>query len=122
MTIHRRVGRKMTHVTRASTYTQVAVGQNQWYQFGVGAPPILVDFSWDWDVHWGYDLDFDPWPSGGHLATTIIPVGGLGRFCTAQVAMKVQREAEGMGIMGTGVTRRGPMAYLQGANWKTHPA
>ena len=23
--------------------------------FGVGAPPILVYFSGDWDVHWGYD-------------------------------------------------------------------
>ena len=34
----------------------------QWYHFGVGAPPILVYFSGDWDVHWGYDLDFDPWP------------------------------------------------------------
>ena len=30
--------------------------------FGVRAPPILVYFSGDWDVHWGYDLDFDPWP------------------------------------------------------------
>ena len=30
--------------------------------FGVGAPPILVFFSGDWDVHWGYDLAFDPWP------------------------------------------------------------
>ena len=19
-------------------------------------------FSGDWDVHWGYDLDFEPWP------------------------------------------------------------
>ena len=28
----------------------------------VGEPPILVGFSGDWDVHWGYDLDFDPWP------------------------------------------------------------
>ena len=27
-----------------------------------GAPPILVYLSGDWDVHWGYDLDFDPWP------------------------------------------------------------
>ena len=25
--------------------------------------PILVYFSGDWDV-WGYDLDFDTWPSG----------------------------------------------------------
>ena len=22
----------------------------------------LVYFCGDWDVHWGYDLDFDPWP------------------------------------------------------------
>ena len=21
-------------------------------------------FSGDWDVHWGYDLDCDPWPGG----------------------------------------------------------
>ena len=32
----------------------VGVGQHQWYHFGVGAPPILVYFSGDWDVHWGY--------------------------------------------------------------------
>ena len=29
---------------------EVAVGQHQWYFFGVGAPPILVYFSRDWDV------------------------------------------------------------------------
>ena len=34
----------------------MAVGQNQWHHFGVGAPPILVYFSGDWDVHWGYGL------------------------------------------------------------------
>ena len=33
-------------------------------QNGVGAPPILVHFSGDFDVHRGYDLDFDPWPNG----------------------------------------------------------
>ena len=32
------------------------MGQNQWYHFGVGAPPILVYFSGDWDVHWGYGI------------------------------------------------------------------
>ena len=32
----------------------MAVGQHQWYHFGVGAPPILVYFSGDWDVDWGY--------------------------------------------------------------------
>ena len=31
----------------------MAVGQNQWYHFGGSAPPILVYFSGDWDVHWG---------------------------------------------------------------------
>ena len=39
----------------------MAVGQNQWYHFGVRAPPVLVYFSGDWDVHWGV-RDFDPWP------------------------------------------------------------
>ena len=39
-----------------SREAQMAVGQNQWYHFGVGALPILVYFSWDWDVHWGYGL------------------------------------------------------------------
>ena len=24
-------------------------------------------FCVDWDVHWGYDLDFDPWPNGAGL-------------------------------------------------------
>ena len=36
--------------------SQVAVGQKQWYHFGIGAPPILVYISGDWDVHWGYGL------------------------------------------------------------------
>ena len=26
------------------------------------APPILVYLRGDWDVHWEYDLAFDPWP------------------------------------------------------------
>ena len=25
--------------------------------------PFWVYFSGDWDVHWGYDLDFDPRPA-----------------------------------------------------------
>ena len=34
----------------------MAVGRNQWYHFIVGAPPSLVYFSGDWDVHWGYGI------------------------------------------------------------------
>ena len=41
----------------------VAVGQNQWYHFWVGAQPMLV-YSGDWDVHWGYDLAFESCPCG----------------------------------------------------------
>ena len=29
------------------------MAHNQWYHFGIGAPPILAYFSGDWDVHWG---------------------------------------------------------------------
>ena len=39
--------------------TDMAVGQHQWYHFGVGAPPNLVVFSGDWDVHLGV-RGFDP--------------------------------------------------------------
>ena len=31
----------------------LALDQNQWYHFGVGAPPIVVYFRGDWNVHWG---------------------------------------------------------------------
>ena len=34
----------------------MALGQNQWYHVGIGAPPILIYFSGDWDVHWGYGV------------------------------------------------------------------
>ena len=36
--------------------SNVAVAQIQWYHFGEGAPPILVYFSRDWDVLWGYGI------------------------------------------------------------------
>ena len=56
------------------TICHVAVGQNQWYHFGVGAPPILVYVSGDWDVLWGYGiLTHGHVPSGGrkeNLETT----------------------------------------------------
>ena len=46
----------------------MTVGQNQWYHFGVGAPPILVYIRGDWDVHWGYGILTHgqmtcPWPT-----------------------------------------------------------
>ena len=52
----------------------LAVGQNQWYHFGVGAPPILVYFSGDWDVHWGYGI-----LTHGHLGLHLSRVGLMHR-------------------------------------------
>ena len=57
--------------------------------FGVGAPPILVYFSGDWDVHWGHGLlTHGPWvpflqpltSNGSHLVCG----GGGGEGCFAQ--------------------------------------
>ena len=38
----------------------------------MNSPPILrTYFSGDWDVHWGYDLGFDPWP---YFCSSPIPI------------------------------------------------
>ena len=37
-----------------SPQSRSMVPQQMGSHFGVGAPPILVYFSGDWDVHWGY--------------------------------------------------------------------
>ena len=52
----------------------MAVGQNQWYHFGVGAPPVLVYFSGDWDVHVGYGV-----LTHGHV---VVVVQELILFCS----------------------------------------
>ena len=41
----------------------MGMGQNQWYILvGRCTTHFRTYFSGDWDVHWGYGLDFDPWP------------------------------------------------------------
>ena len=40
----------------------MAAGQNQWYHFWIGAPPMLVYFSGDWGCSLGANRGFDPWP------------------------------------------------------------
>ena len=52
----------------ACSRTVMAVGQNQWYPI-LGVGEFTTHFGTclvgiDSDVHWGYDLDFDPWPVG----------------------------------------------------------
>ena len=34
----------------------MAVGQTQWYHFGIGALPISVYLCGGWDVYWGYKM------------------------------------------------------------------
>ena len=43
-------------IPRGVPRSQLAVGRNQWYNFGVGefTTHVSVYFSGDWDVHWGY--------------------------------------------------------------------
>ena len=41
------------HLLYSCEGSNVAMFQNQLYHFGIGALPILVYFSWDWDVDWG---------------------------------------------------------------------
>ena len=63
----------------------VGCGQNQWYHFGVGAPPILVYFSWDWDVHWGHGL-----LTHGHFQSQHSqPTGAIERLTQISVGLHV---------------------------------
>ena len=62
--------RQNANMRNVCLYSQLAVGQNQWYHVGVDEPPIVVYCSGDWDVRWGYDLAFDPWPSCCSHATS----------------------------------------------------
>ena len=48
-----RIPREVSSEKKGGLVEEMAVGQSQWYHFGVGAPPILVYFSGDWDAHWG---------------------------------------------------------------------
>ena len=71
----------------------MAVGQNQWYHFGVGATHFSTYFGGDWDVHWGYDLDFDPWPYGLNILFELfVPIfrKGSGAKVTDQVKAKIE--------------------------------
>ena len=51
----------------------MGVGQNQGSHFREGAPPILVYFGGDWDVHWGHGiLTHDHISTGPHVPMQII--------------------------------------------------
>ena len=61
------------------------------FHFGVGefTTHVRLNFIGDWDVHWGYDLNFDPWPydPGGLVIRHTVRTGKgtLCRFFTSNV-------------------------------------
>ena len=59
----REVGHWQRGCCRLRLPSDMAVGQNQWYHFGVGA---VVYVSGDWDVHWQYGI-----LSHGHIGSSL---------------------------------------------------
>ena len=76
----------------------LAVDQNQWYHFGVGAQPMLVYFSGDWDVHWGCGIS-----THGHMAIPCSQEASLPRSAALRCRMQGLRPlrdgfAEGLDV------------------------
>ena len=73
-----------------------------WHHFGVGVPPILVFFSGDWDVHWGYGLlTHGPMTTEEYVGPTWPAVGKWdGRLFGAPVLCAIQKERHRTAILG----------------------
>ena len=75
------------------TKCHMAVGQNQWCHFGLGAPPNLEPFfSGELDVHWGYGF-----LTKGNIVSPN-HVMGLHSFRTAYPLQTVQSPIQGKTI------------------------
>ena len=79
-----------------------------------------TNFSGDWDVHWGYDLDFAPWPvmSTNHLSGAVPRRLALG-FPPAPAAAAASSAPPAPGRPPEG-DRPKPSAAAEGAATKTH--
>ena len=89
----------------------MAVCQNQWYHFGVGAPPSLVYFSGDWDVHWGYGL-----LTHGYMVAVVLELGPLCQM----VGTRQKPESRRCSLMLTADLKHGGDCGLVGIDhcWK----
>ena len=91
----------------------MAMVQNQSYHFGIGAPPILVYSSGDWDVYWGYGV-----LTHGHMEQppTIgddIPAQpALGKPCAAREPQAEAREKNSGAPFFEGTSSRSPSSAL----------
>ena len=101
--------------------------------FGVGAPPIFEPILWlDWDVHWGYDLDFDPQPlehgapdrNCSRLITCPSPPNGIPCSSLDHKGSQWQSATKLLGdgnVLTTSQTRNKPKKFLHlDRFWGTH--
>ena len=98
-----------------SLFLYLAVGQKQWYHFGVGAPPILVYFSGDWDVHWGVRFGFSPMAISHIEELVLSPVGfvfGCGRTGRDQPC-RLERSSESLDSREKDDNSRGTFQFLK---------
>ena len=74
--------------------------------FGVGefTTHFRTDFSGDWDVHWGYDLAFDPWP---YVKRGACASEGLHQRHVASTQMNELSSRRGWNCGNPGGTRNG---------------
>ena len=96
----------------------MAVG---WHHFGVGAAPILVYFSGDWDVHWGSGL-----LTHGHIffAEAGASFGRLRhgqRHRSCRISFRHRNEAPGNGVRPLWLCDRRKGAERVGCALKTWP-
>ena len=79
----------------------------------VNSPPTFVYLSGDWDVHWGYDLDFDPWPNAADVAEA---------FSSAKAQAEAQQaQAEAEFGQAEALEREKTPELARGGPWLGHP-
>ena len=86
---------------------------------GVGAPPTLVYFRGDWDVHWGV-RDVDPWPYGHRAVTRSQGTGEVHRSGSgaAHGNLRLSRISEST---GEALLLLGKLSWKENANRPSKP-
>ena len=88
-----------------STAVPTHVAQTNGIPFGVGTTHFRTYFSGDWDVHWGYDLGFDPWPDASHQMEHTEPRESAGASFSCHPPKRVRHDL---------LCRNGQMSSLLG--------
>ena len=69
----------------------------------------FTTYSGNWDVHWGYDLDFDPWPHVCSIAIILRAI--ILRECIDMLLMDAMRHYSTLGC---------PIHRKSGRTWACH--